>query len=58
MACLGLSLGLTTTGCSDKFPTNVESPDKAELLGLKIINAGKNGDQVVEGVRADVFGFA
>lgn len=53
MACLGLSLGLTTTGCSDKFPTNVESPDKAELLGLKIINAGKNGDQVVEGVVDD-----
>lgn len=48
VACL--IIGSLATSCEKGLPTNVESPDKAELLGLRIVNAGESGDQTVEGV--------
>lgn len=36
--------------CKKDFPSNVESPDKVELKSIKIVNAGKNGNTVLEGV--------
>ena len=40
--------------CTRDFPENVESPDKVVLESIKIVNAGANGDQVIEGVVDEV----
>lgn len=40
--------------CTKKYPENVESPDKVVLESIKIVNAGPNGDQVIEGVIDEV----
>lgn len=37
------------TSCTKDFPTNVESADEVVLKSIKIINAGENGNTVVEG---------
>lgn len=43
-------VGLTTiTSCSEDFPSNVESDKFTDLKEIRIINAGPNGDQVLEG---------
>src|SRR5690606_26572884 len=51
IGCMLLSLvGLTTiTSCSEDFPSNVESDKFTDLKEIRIINAGPNGDQVLEG---------
>jgi hypothetical protein len=36
--------------CKKDYPTNVDSPDEVVLKSIKIINAGANGNTVVEGV--------
>src|SRR5690606_32893313 len=38
------------TSCTKEFPSNVESPDAVELMSIRIVNAGANGNDVVEGV--------
>lgn len=38
------------TSCKKDFPTNVDSPDEVVLKSIKIVNAGANGNTVVEGV--------
>src|SRR5699024_12862111 len=35
--------------CSKDFPTNVESSDKVVLESIKIVNAGPDGNAVIEG---------
>lgn len=47
---VGLLIGVGLTGCQDKFPSNVESSDLTVLKSIKILNAGPEGNQVVEGV--------
>lgn len=37
------------TSCTKDFPTNIESNDEVQLLSIKIVNAGPNGTDVVEG---------
>lgn len=37
------------TSCKKDFPSNVESNDEVVLKSIKIINAGENGNVVVEG---------
>lgn len=36
--------------CTKKYPENVESSDKVVLESIKILNAGANGNEVIEGV--------
>lgn len=36
--------------CKKDFPSNVESPDKVVLQSIQIVNAGQNGNTVLEGV--------
>ena len=43
-------LALAFSSCEEKLPQSVDSPDVAQLLALRIVNAGPNGNQVVEGV--------
>lgn len=38
------------TACKKDYPTNVDSPDEVLLKSIKIVNAGANGNVVVEGV--------
>ncbi len=44
-----LATGLFLTGCADDYPSAVVSPYDTDLLSIKIINAGANGDQTVIG---------
>jgi len=37
------------TSCKKEFPSNVESTDEVVLKSIKIVNAGENGNTVVEG---------
>jgi hypothetical protein len=37
------------TSCTKDFPENVESPDEVVLKSIKIVNAGADGNTVVEG---------
>ena len=36
--------------CTKEYPGNVDSPDEVVLKSIKIVNAGANGNTVVEGV--------
>lgn len=38
------------SSCTKEFPENVDSPDEVVLKSIKIVNAGANGNGVVEGV--------
>ncbi|MGJ7032358.1 DUF4623 domain-containing protein [Niabella hirudinis] len=40
---------LLAVSCQKKYPANVESPDEVVLKSIKIINAGANGNTVLEG---------
>src|SRR3712207_150060 len=42
-----LSLGLM--GCGDDYPSAQEAPYATDLLSIKILNAGPDGTEVVEG---------
>lgn len=42
-------LGMFFTSCEEDFPTNVESPYEVVLKSIKIVNAGADGNTVVEG---------
>lgn len=37
------------TSCADDYPANVESPNEVVLKSIKILNAGADGNTVVEG---------
>ncbi|HBG42770.1 MAG TPA: DUF4623 domain-containing protein [Porphyromonadaceae bacterium] len=52
-----LLIGLATaffslflTSCGENYPENIESPNQVVLKSIKIVNAGKEGNTVVEGV--------
>lgn len=49
-ALLALLTIVSFVGCDEKLPTNVESTDYTVLKSISIINAGANGDEVVNGV--------
>ncbi len=40
--------------CKKEYPVNVDSPDEVVLKSIKILNAGANGNTVVEGVVDEV----
>lgn len=42
-------LGMFFTSCEEDFPTNVESPYEVVLKSIQIVNAGADGNTVVEG---------
>jgi|LAHS01.1.fsa_nt_gb hypothetical protein len=42
--------GNLLVGCGDDYPTAVETPYFTDLLTIKIVNAGTNGNQTVEGI--------
>lgn len=44
------SMLVLITACTKEFPSNVDSPDEVVLKSIKIVNAGANGNGVVEGV--------
>lgn len=41
---------LFITSCQKKYPGNIDSPDEVVLKSIKIVNAGANGNTVIEGV--------
>ena len=41
---------LLITSCQKKYPSNIDSPDEVVLKSIKIVNAGANGNTVIEGV--------
>lgn len=47
-------LMLIFMSCEKEFPKNVDSPDKAELKSIKLINAGADGNTVLEGTIDEV----
>ena len=40
----------TLSSCKDDFPDNVESDKITVLKSIKIVNAGKSGNEIIEGV--------
>lgn len=46
---VAVSLGLGLTSCDEDYPKSHIEPYDTELLSVKILNAGANGDKVVEG---------
>ena len=44
-----VSLGLGMASCDEDYPKSHIEPYDTELLSIKILNAGANGDKVVEG---------
>ena len=44
-----VSLGLGMASCDEDDPKSHIEPYDTELLSIKILNAGANGDKVVEG---------
>src|SRR5690606_18348684 len=40
--------------CEEDLPVNIESDDGVQLMSIKIVNAGGDGGQVVEGVVDEV----
>src|SRR5690625_1853838 len=47
-------LMLIFISCEKEFPKNVDSPDKAELKSIKLVNAGADGNTVLEGTIDEV----
>lgn len=45
---------LTVFACTKEYPKNVDSPNEVVLKSIKIVNAGANGNTVVEGVIDEV----
>ena len=43
-----VSLGLGMASCDEDYPKSHIEPYDTELLSIKILNAGANGDKVVE----------
>ena len=41
---------LLVVSCQKKYPGNIDSPDEVVLKSIKIVNAGANGNTVLEGV--------
>lgn len=44
-----LAAMLLVISCQKKFPENVDSPDEVVLKSIRIVNAGPNGNTVLEG---------
>lgn len=44
-----LATGFMLAGCSDDYPSATENPYANDLLSIKIVNAGADGNTVVEG---------
>lgn len=45
-----LAAMLLVISCQKKYPANVDSPDEVVLQSIKIVNAGANGNTVLEGI--------
>ena len=37
------------SSCADEYPVNVDSPNEVVLKSIKILNAGADGNTIVEG---------
>lgn len=48
-AVLALLFGLVLNSCEDKYPVGLEQPYKTDLMAIKILNAGPDGNMVLEG---------
>ena len=40
---------LVLNSCEDKYPAGLEQPYKTDLIAIKILNAGPDGNMVLEG---------
>ncbi|MEN5194154.1 DUF4623 domain-containing protein [Sphingobacterium sp. PCS056] len=49
-ACVCFATLTVLSSCKDDFPVNVESDKITVLKSIKIVNAGKQGNEIVEGV--------
>lgn len=49
MAAIAMMMAAAFSSCGDKLPGAMDAPYDTDLLSIKILNAGENGDKVVEG---------
>lgn len=48
-AALSALLGFVQSSCEDKYPASLEQPYQTDLTAIKILNAGPDGNMVMEG---------
>ena len=49
LAAIAMMMATAFVSCGDNYPDSMDAPYDTDLLGIKIMNAGAKGDQVVEG---------
>ena len=49
LAAIAMMMATAFVSCGDNYPDSMDAPYDTDLLGIKILNAGAKGDQVVEG---------